>query len=139
VLYFTLFLFLKNILSFQLGQKAAGVRGFNKVQDYYTIQKQCLESGKLFEDPEFPTTGKWLRPREICKNLGIDSPKFFVDSVSRFDIKQGRLGDCWFLSAMAPLTTSKLMFNQIVCSDNSFDENYAGIFHFRYVIFLFPY
>ncbi|KAL7037811.1 hypothetical protein ACKWTF_009370 [Chironomus riparius] len=117
---------------FVLGQKAAGVRGFNNVQDYYTIQKQCLESGKLFEDPEFPPTGNWLRPHEICKNLGIASPQFFVDSVSRFDIKQGRLGDCWFLAAMAPLTSSKLMINQIVCKDNSFDENYAGIFHFRF-------
>jgi hypothetical protein len=109
------------------------VRGFNNVQDHYTIQKECLESGKLFEDPEFPPIGNWRRPKEICENLGADNPKFFVDNVSRFDIKQGRLGDCWFLAAMAPLTACKLMFNQIVCKDNSFDENYAGIFHFRYV------
>ncbi|CAH1722864.1 unnamed protein product [Chironomus riparius] len=120
---------------FVLGQKAAGVRGFNNIQDYYTIQRQCLESGKLFEDPEFPPTGNWLRPHEICKNQGFGSPKFFIDSVSRFDIKQGRLGDCWFLAAMAAVTASRAKFNRIVCKDNSFDENYAGIFHFRFWLY----
>lgn len=27
-----------------------------KNQDYDTIKKSCLETGQLFEDPQFPTT-----------------------------------------------------------------------------------
>jgi calpain, invertebrate len=99
-----------------------------------------LRKGKLFEDPEFPATDssiyysqrpkkpyKWCRPKDICKKK---SPKFFVDGFSRFDVQQGELGDCWFLAATANLTQDKKLFSRVVCEDNSFDEKYAGIFHF---------
>jgi calpain, invertebrate len=93
----------------------------------------------LFEDPEFPAEDKslffsrrpdrrceWLRPHEIC-----EEPGFFVDGYTRFDVQQGELGDCWLLAAAANLTQDPKMFFRVVCDDNSFEENYAGIFHFR--------
>lgn len=114
-----------------------------KFQDFYKLQQECIDSGTLFEDSEFPANDKslfhsatevpykWLRPPEICKN-----PRFFVDGFSRFDVRQGILGDCWLLAAAANLTEDQNLFSRVVCVDNSFVNMYAGIFHFRCVLVL---
>ncbi|XP_070491488.1 calpain-B-like [Chironomus tepperi] len=112
-------------------------------QDFYSIRRNCYEKGILFEDPEFPldnshlplfdVPGKpkkvveWKRPGEICIN-----PEFFVNNFSRFDVKQGHIGDCWFLAAVTNLTLNPQLFNRVVCRFNSFVDNYAGIFHFHF-------
>lgn len=70
---------------------------------------------------------EWLRPHEIC-----DNPKFFFEGYSRFDVQQGELGDCWFLAATANLTKDHKLFSRVVPEDQTFEENYAGIFHFRF-------
>jgi hypothetical protein len=86
-----------------------------------------LESGKLFEDPEFPPTGPWYRPKQICNN-----PTFFNDKSARYDFKQGDLNDTWFLAALASLTIHSNNLFRVVCLDNKFGKEYAGIFHFRF-------
>jgi hypothetical protein len=111
-----------------------------ETQDYLTLRRKHFISRTLFEDPEFPAiqssishTGKlsrqyeWLRPKEICKN-----PQLFVEGYSRFDVRQGTIGNCWFLAAVANLTQNEKYFKEVVPSDNSFDQNYAGIFRFRF-------
>lgn len=85
----------------------------------------------MFEDPEFPIIGRWVRPKDICEN-----PHFLITKASQFDVQQGKLSACWFMSAVASLTLNEKLFNRVVCDDNSFDKNYAGIIHFRYVSFL---
>lgn len=119
------------------------LRGESAVQDFYKIREECLEKRALFEDPEFPAsyeslskTGKadpsykWLRPREICMQM---QPKFVVDEGSRFDVNQGKLGNCWLIAAVDNLTLHKKLFLRVVCNDNSFLQDYAGIFHFRLI------
>ncbi|CAO1383373.1 unnamed protein product [Diamesa hyperborea] len=123
-----------------VGERSSGLRGQGDVQDYHTLRQQCLDSGSLFEDPEFTATDKslmfskrpdrhyeWLRPMEIC-----DDPQFFVEGYSRFDVQQGELGDCWLLAAAANLTQDTKLFFRVVPDDNSFEDSYAGIFHFRF-------
>ncbi|XP_038108529.1 calpain-A isoform X6 [Culex quinquefasciatus] len=123
-----------------LGERGSGFRSQTDVQDYYVLRNQCLESGSLFEDPEFPATSsslmfsrrpdrhyEWLRPHEIS-----EAPEFFVEGFSRFDVQQGELGDCWLLAACANLTQDQKMFLRVVPEDNSFEDDYAGIFHFRF-------
>ncbi|XP_062558498.1 calpain-A-like isoform X3 [Armigeres subalbatus] len=123
-----------------LGEKGSGFRTRTDVQDYYVLRSQCLENGSLFEDPEFPAVAaslmfsrrpdrhyEWLRPHEIS-----ESPEFFVEGFSRFDVQQGELGDCWLLAACANLTQDQKMFLRVVPEDNSFEDEYAGIFHFRF-------
>lgn len=122
----------------QLGERGSG-QHVRDVQDFQMLRNYCSENGMLFEDPEFPPidaslqfSGRmdrhvdWLRPHEIT-----DDPQFFVEGYSRFDVQQGELGDCWLLAATATLTQDPKMFFRVVPDDQSFDENYAGIFHFR--------
>ncbi|GBN37176.1 hypothetical protein AVEN_212414-1 [Araneus ventricosus] len=69
-----------------------------------------LRVGQLFMDANFPplesslyyshrlVEGKvtWMRPHEM-----IPEPKLLIDTISRHDIVQGVLADCWFLSSCA--------------------------------------
>ncbi|XP_029032114.1 calpain-A-like isoform X2 [Osmia bicornis bicornis] len=125
---------------FKLGEKGSGFRPRGAVQDFNTLRRECLTSGTLFDDPEFPADDtslyfsrrpdryiEWKRPMEI-----VDNPQLFVEGFSRFDVQQGELGDCWLLAAVANLTMDANLFFQVVPEDQSFDENYAGIFHFRF-------
>ncbi|XGW32001.1 hypothetical protein V3C99_010295 [Haemonchus contortus] len=108
--------------------------------DFYKERERCLTSKILFEDPEFPAADRslyfktppdqhveWKRPGEI-----VNDPQLIVGDKSRFDVKQGALGDCWLLAAVANLTLRDELFYRVVPPDQSFTENYAGIFHFQF-------
>ncbi|KAK9299938.1 hypothetical protein QLX08_007169 [Tetragonisca angustula] len=123
-----------------LGEKGSGFRPRAAVQDFSKLKHECLATGTLFEDPEFPADDsslyfsrrpdryiEWKRPMEIA-----DNPQLFVEGFSRFDVQQGELGDCWLLAAVANLTMDSNLFFQVVPEDQGFEENYAGIFHFRF-------
>ncbi|XP_047462186.1 calpain-2 catalytic subunit-like [Mugil cephalus] len=115
-----------------------------KGQDYKDLRNTLLDEGREFVDETFPanlqslgeleeTTAEelkeveWLRPREISRRAS-----FVVDGTSRFDFKQGDVGNCWFLSAIGALTLHKSLMMQVVPLDQSFKDDYAGIFHFRF-------
>ncbi|XP_059215469.1 calpain-2 catalytic subunit-like [Centropristis striata] len=126
-----------------IGTNSHAVKYLN--QDFEELRRSCLERGQLFQDDCFealpsslgfkdlgPNSYKtrgitWKRPTEICSN-----PQFIVGNANRTDICQGALGDCWLLAAIASLTLSKQVLSRIVPHDQSFDENYAGIFHFEF-------
>ncbi|XP_059096640.1 calpain-9-like isoform X3 [Tigriopus californicus] len=126
-------------------------------QNYESIQKDCQRSGRPFEDPEFPASNsllvddnsqyivsyfgrsrfdnsiQWLRPQEICDQLGLNrGPKMFVGELDRFDINQGEIGNCWFLAAMANLAESEQCFSKVVPPNQDFGPGYCGIFRFRF-------
>lgn len=124
-----------NIDSIQVDVETTGY----KDQHFLSLRESHLETGSLFEDPEFPSNDEslfctkqsdrsyvWLRPKEIC-----DDPHFFVEGFSRFDVQQGDLGDCWLLAAVTSLTHNAKLFYRVVCDDNSLDRYYAGVCHFR--------
>ncbi|XP_077341939.1 calpain-8-like [Lithobates pipiens] len=114
-------------------------------QDYEELLAQCLASGKLFEDPTFPAAQTslgvndlgpksekvqglvWKRPAEIK-----EKPQFINEGANRSDVRQGSLGDCWFLCSIASLTLNEECLNRVIPGDQSFDNNYAGIFHFKF-------
>ncbi|XP_068135776.1 calpain-8-like [Hyperolius riggenbachi] len=114
-------------------------------QNYEELRAQCLASGTLFKDDQFPACASalgynelgphspksqglvWKRPTEFCA-----SPQFIVDGATRGDICQGALGDCWLLASIASLTLDQDILAQVVPQDQSFQQGYAGIFHFRF-------
>ncbi|XP_070700171.1 calpain-2 catalytic subunit-like [Pempheris klunzingeri] len=115
-----------------------------KGQDYKQLKETLLKEGRTFEDKTFPANldslGKledfsaeqlreveWLSPHDLCSD-----PSFVVDGTSRFDFKQGDVGNCWFLSSIGALTLRKSLMVQVVPPDQSFKNDYAGIFHFKF-------
>ncbi|XP_074528553.1 calpain-2 catalytic subunit-like [Halichoeres trimaculatus] len=115
-----------------------------KDQDYKQLKKSLLEDQKTFCDETFPpnldSVGelegfteknlqqiKWIRPLELNPDA-----VFVKDGTSRFDFQQGEVGNCWFLAAVGVLTFRKGLMTQVVPVDQSFKDNYAGIFHFRF-------
>uniref|UniRef100_A0A669P486 Calpain 8 n=1 Tax=Phasianus colchicus TaxID=9054 RepID=A0A669P486_PHACC len=129
---------------------AEGLGSCNKAlsylgQDYEALRQKCLQTGTLFKDEEFPACPSalgyqdlgpysfktqgivWKRPTELC-----DNPQFIVGGATRTDVCQGELGDCWLLAAIASLTLNPDVLHRVVPEAQSFQEDYAGIFHFQF-------
>ncbi|XP_049744574.1 calpain-10 isoform X2 [Elephas maximus indicus] len=51
----------------------------------------------------------WRRPQEICA-----APRLFPDSPREGQVRQGLLGDCWFLCACAALQKSPRLLQQVI-------------------------
>lgn len=45
---------------------------------------------------------------------------------------QGALGNCWFIAGCVGIMQSESLFAKVVPGDQSFTENYNGMFHFRF-------
>ncbi|KFV67903.1 Calpain-8 [Dryobates pubescens] len=126
-----------------LGSNRNAIKYLN--QDYQALKQQCLQSGTLFKDEEFPACPSvlgyqelgpysfktqgiiWKRPPELCAN-----PQFIVGGATRTDVCQGELGDCWLLAAIASLTLNPDILHRVVPKDQNFQKDYAGIFHFQF-------
>ncbi len=46
--------------------------------------------------------------QDFCKD-----PQLFSGGADRFDVKQGMLGDCWLVSAIASLTQDSILLNRV--------------------------
>ena len=113
-------------------------------QDYDFLKKINLDSNTLYCDETFGGDSKslflikppkikeivWKRPHEIAEN-----PQFIIDGINSGDLDQGKLGNCWFITAISNITSIESFCKFIIpnSSQQTFtNEDYAGIFKFRY-------
>ncbi|XP_059962896.1 calpain-10 isoform X1 [Mesoplodon densirostris] len=70
----------------------------------------------------------WRRPQEICA-----TPQLFADRAQEGQVKQGLLGDCWFLCACAALQKSQHLLDQVFPPGQPswLDQTYRGSFTCR--------
>ncbi|XP_060113738.1 calpain-12 [Heteronotia binoei] len=131
-------------------------------QNYEDLKRQSKQRGSLFTDPFFKASPEsigynelgpgsmaiqrliWKRPKVRSKKRRNDNsllfpqeicryPRFICEGMSRTDVCQGQVGDCWFLAAAASLTLYPQLLRRVVPQEQSFEaEDYVGMFHFRF-------
>ncbi|MCO5606609.1 hypothetical protein L7F22_060797 [Adiantum nelumboides] len=103
---------------------------------HFTDQEFPPSSPSLFIDPDKPSTKlqvvkEWMRPRDILQETGSScEPCLFAGNADASNVCQGRLGDCWFLSALAVLTEASRIA-EVIITPNYNDE---GIYTVRFCI-----
>ncbi|KIO31143.1 hypothetical protein M407DRAFT_68340 [Tulasnella calospora MUT 4182] len=115
----------------------------NKVK---RLASECREGNRKYRDLEFDL----LEDKETCLHrLGynrqspryqpddvrritemVKNPQFFVDDATASDICQGKLGDCWFLSALAVVATTTHVINKI-CVEKDEEVGIYGFIFWR--------
>ncbi|KAK6936992.1 Peptidase C2, calpain, catalytic domain [Dillenia turbinata] len=107
-----------------------------KGETHFTDHEFPPNDRSLFVDPENPSSrlqvvSEWKRPAEIVKESHLDShPCLFSGAANPSDVCQGRLGDCWFLSAVAVLAEVSLISDVIITPE----YNEEGIYTVRFCI-----
>ncbi|XP_010257664.1 PREDICTED: calpain-type cysteine protease DEK1 [Nelumbo nucifera] len=113
-------------------KEALSARG----EAHFTDQEFPPSDQSLFVDPENPPSklqvvSAWMRPADIVKENRMDShPCLFSGAANPSDVCQGRLGDCWFLSAVAVLTEVSRISQVIITPE--FNEE--GVYTVRFCI-----
>ncbi|XP_069768840.1 calpain-A-like isoform X2 [Narcine bancroftii] len=110
--------------------------------NYQNIIKELEVTGELWVDPDFlpepssltyehvvPEGIKWIRTVDLHEN-----PFFMTDGVSKSDIVQGELGDCWFWASVATIAKYKRLTERVIPSGQFITGSspYYGIFRFRF-------
>ncbi|PON98045.1 Peptidase C2, calpain family [Trema orientale] len=123
----------QRMLSVELAVKEAlTARG----ETHFTDQEFPPTDQSLFLDPDNPpqklqVVSEWMRPADIAKDSRVDArPCLFNGVANPSDVCQGRLGDCWFLSAVAVLTEVSRISEVIITPE----YNDEGIYTVRFCI-----
>lgn len=123
----------QRMLSVELAIKEAlAARGVK----LFTDQEFPPNTQSLFVDPEKPSpklqvVSEWMRPADMVKECVVNSqPCLFSGSANPSDVCQGRLGDCWFLSAVAVLAEVSRISEVIITPG----YNEEGIYTVRFCI-----
>lgn len=103
---------------------------------HFTDQEFPPASPSLFIDPDKPSAKlqvvkEWMRPKDLLRETSNGhGPCLFAGNADASDVCQGRLGDCWFLSAVAVLTEASQIAEVIITP--SYNEE--GIYTVRFCI-----
>ncbi|XP_064929737.1 calpain-10 isoform X3 [Columba livia] len=112
--------------------------------------KPVVVKRDLYTDPAFPASDtslffdcctplaqfrgqiSWLRPKVSVKDI-CSTPRLFSNNPQDVQVKQGILGDCWFLCACVALQKSKYLLNKVIPPGQPSwaDDSYRGCFTCR--------
>lgn len=115
-----------------------------KNQNYEKLHKYYHDVlNALYSDPLFPPTSssigssdigniKWNRPNEICS-----FPCLYAEQVNSKSVIAGRMSSNWIVSALSVLATVGELYRKVIPEyrQQEWDpenNNYVGIFHFRF-------
>ncbi|KAL3697653.1 hypothetical protein R1sor_011729 [Riccia sorocarpa] len=113
-------------------KEALAARG----ESHFTDQEFPPSDQSLHVDPDNPmpklqVVREWLRPGAAVREASpVSPPCLFSGPANASDVCQGRLGDCWFLSAVAVLTEASKISEVIITPE--FNEE--GIYTVRFCI-----
>lgn len=94
-----------SIMSIADINKFLSANGINFVDFEFTPADASLFS-PMVDTSNFDTVIHWRRPEEfmvVDESRGLRKPTVFYDTIDPSDLKQGVLGDCWFMSALATI------------------------------------
>uniref|UniRef100_A0A2P2KJ11 Calpain-type cysteine protease DEK1 n=1 Tax=Rhizophora mucronata TaxID=61149 RepID=A0A2P2KJ11_RHIMU len=123
----------QRMLSVELAVKEALT---SRGEKHFTDQEFPPNDQSLYVDPFNPPSklqvvSAWMRPADIVKDSRLDfHPCLFCGAANPADVCQGRLGDCWFLSAVAVLTEVSPISEVIITPE----YNEEGIYTVRFCI-----
>ncbi|KAK7318765.1 hypothetical protein RJT34_03472 [Clitoria ternatea] len=109
---------------------------FARGETRFTDQEFPPNDHSLFVDPGNPpaklqVVSEWLRPGEIAEENHLDcNPCLYSGVPNPSDVCQGRLGDCWFLSAVAVLAEVSRISEVIITPE----YNEEGIYTVRFCV-----
>ena len=132
------------------GQKA--VKSYNEAaveckRDVERIVRECRRVNQKYRDPHFEIEFDLKCGNRNClvglnrKNDGIqpkgvkrvseifEKPQFFIDKATSGDVRQGRDGDCWFMSALGALGTKDGLIDKVCVARDEQVGIYGFVFH----------
>jgi hypothetical protein len=117
------------------------------------IVKECRRLNVKYRDPHFDIEDdfrKWmgkerpyadclmglneirddLRPMSVKRVEDIfEEPKFFIDGATASDVRQGKEGDCWFMSALCTLSNKEGLIQRVCVARDEQVGVYGFVFH----------
>ncbi|EMC99760.1 hypothetical protein BAUCODRAFT_30166 [Baudoinia panamericana UAMH 10762] len=98
---------------------------FDIEQDFYQATfPDCLRGLVAMKDD------KKLEPKSVKRvNEIFENPRFYIAGPSANDVRQGRNGDCWLMSALGTISNSQGLIEKICVARNEEVGVYGFVFH----------
>lgn len=118
------------------------------------IVKECRRVNKKYRDPHFDLESDLkLGRRDTLESLGnirgarkppgsdfcprsakrvteiFDKPQFYIEGPTANDVRQGRDGDCWLMSALCTLSNKKGLIERLCVAHDQAVGVYGFVFH----------
>ncbi|TID20536.1 cysteine proteinase [Venturia nashicola] len=116
------------------------------------IVKECRRTNQKYTDPHFNIEAdfrRWgserhfsdclmgllddrtqLRPASVKRVEDIfEKPQFFIEGATASDVRQGKEGDCWFMSALCTLSNKEGLLESVCVARDEKVGVYGFVFH----------